>query len=46
MTVGATSSIGMQAAINCIKEFCDKRKLRINIAQTKTVVFKRGRDFK
>jgi hypothetical protein len=42
LAVGTTTSIGMQRAINSIKEYCEERKLKINTSKTKTVVFKKG----
>jgi hypothetical protein len=41
LALGATSSTGMQQAINCINEFCDEWELKINIAKTKIKVFKK-----
>jgi hypothetical protein len=42
LAVGATTIIGLQRAINCIKDFCEKWSLKINVAKTKTVMFKKG----
>jgi hypothetical protein len=35
LAVGTTISIGMQRAINSIKEYCEEWELRINISKTK-----------
>jgi hypothetical protein len=40
--VGATTIIGLQRAINCIKDFCDEWNLKINGAKATIVVFKKG----
>jgi hypothetical protein len=37
-----TTSIRMQRAISSIKEYCEERKLKININKTKILVFKKG----
>jgi hypothetical protein len=42
LAVGATTIIGLQRASNCIKDFCDEWNLKINVAKTKIVVFKKG----
>jgi hypothetical protein len=42
LAVGATSTIGLQRAINCIKYYCDEWSLKINLTKTKIVVFKKG----
>jgi hypothetical protein len=42
LAVGATT-IGLQRAINCIKDYCDEWSLKINVTKTKIVVFKKGR---
>jgi hypothetical protein len=42
LAVGTTTSIGMQRAINRIKEYCEEWKLKINTSKTKIVVFKKG----
>jgi hypothetical protein len=39
LAVGATTRIGLQRAINRMKDFCEERSLKINVAKTKTVVF-------
>ena len=36
------SSIQLQRQINCIADFCDKVKLKVNIDKTKIVVFRNG----
>jgi hypothetical protein len=41
LAVGATTRIGLQRAISCIKDFCEEWSLRINIVKTKIVVFKK-----
>jgi hypothetical protein len=28
--------------INCLKDFCEERSLKINVTKTKTAVFKKG----
>jgi hypothetical protein len=33
--------IGLQRAINCIKDFCEEWSLKINVTKTKIVVFKK-----
>jgi hypothetical protein len=40
--VGATTMIGLRRAISCIKDFCEEWNLKINVAKTKIVVFKKG----
>jgi hypothetical protein len=40
--VEATTVIGLQRAINCIKDFCKEWSLKINVTKTKIVVFKKG----
>jgi hypothetical protein len=42
LAVGATTIIGLQRAINCIKDFCEKWSLKINVANTKIEVLKKG----
>jgi hypothetical protein len=42
LAVGATTIIGLQRAINCIKDFCEEWSLQINVANRKIVVFKKG----
>jgi hypothetical protein len=42
VAVGATTTIGLQRAINCIKDYCDEWSLKINVTKTKIVVFKKG----
>jgi hypothetical protein len=42
LAVGATTIIGLQRAINCIKDFCEEWSLKINVTKTKIVVFKKG----
>jgi hypothetical protein len=42
LAVGATTGIGLQRAINCVKDFCEKWGLKINVDKTKTAVFKKG----
>jgi hypothetical protein len=42
LAVGTATSIGMQRAINSIKEYCEEWKLKINTSKTKIVVFKKG----
>jgi hypothetical protein len=42
LTVGATTTIGLQRAINCIKDCCDEWSLNMNETKTKIVVFKKG----
>jgi hypothetical protein len=42
LAVGATTIIGLQRAINCIKDFCDEWSLKINVAETKIVMFETG----
>jgi hypothetical protein len=42
LAVGTTTSIGIQRAINSIKEYCEEWKLKINNSKTKTLVFKKG----
>jgi hypothetical protein len=42
LAVGATTTIGLQRAINCIKYFCEEWSLKINVTKTKIVVFKKG----
>jgi hypothetical protein len=42
LAVGATTIIGLQRVINCIKDFCEERNLKINVAKTKIAVFKKG----
>jgi hypothetical protein len=37
-----TTSIGMQRAVNSIKEYCEQWKLKINTNKTKIEVFMRG----
>jgi hypothetical protein len=43
LAVGATTIIGLQRAISCIKDFCEEWSLKINVTKTKIVVFKKGR---
>jgi hypothetical protein len=40
--VGATTTIGLQRAISCIKDYCDEWSLKINVTKTKIVVLKKG----
>jgi hypothetical protein len=42
LAVRTTTSIGMQRAINSIKEYCEEWKLKINTNKTKIAVFKKG----
>jgi hypothetical protein len=42
LAVGATTIIGLQRAINSIKDFCEEWSLKINVSKTKIVVFKKG----
>jgi hypothetical protein len=42
LAVGATTKIGLQRAIICIKDFCEEWSLKINVTKTKIVVFKKG----
>jgi hypothetical protein len=42
LAVGTTTSIGMQKAINSIKEYGEEWKLKINTSKAKIVVFKKG----
>jgi hypothetical protein len=42
LAVEATTITGLQRAINCIKDFCEEWSLKINVARTKIVVFKKG----
>jgi hypothetical protein len=42
LAVGATTIIGLQRAINCIKDFFEECCLKINVTKTKTRVFKKG----
>jgi hypothetical protein len=42
LAVGATTIIGLQRAIICIKDFCEEWSLKINVCKTKIVVFKKG----
>jgi hypothetical protein len=35
-------TIGLQRAINCLKDFCEERSLKINVAKIKIIVFKTG----
>jgi hypothetical protein len=42
LAVGATTIIGLQRAINCIKDFCEEWSLNINVTKSKIVVFKKG----
>jgi hypothetical protein len=39
--VGATTIMGLQRAISCIKDFCEEWSLKINVTKTKIVVFKK-----
>jgi hypothetical protein len=41
LSVGATTRIGLQRAINCVKDFYEEWGLKINVP--KTMVFKKGR---
>jgi hypothetical protein len=41
LAVGATTIIGLQRVINCVKDFCGEWSLKINVAKTKIVVFKK-----
>jgi hypothetical protein len=41
LAVGATIRIRLQRAMNCIKDFCEERSLKINTAETKKAVFKK-----
>jgi hypothetical protein len=41
LAVGATT-IGLQRAISCIKDYSDEWSLQINVTKTKIVVFKKG----
>jgi hypothetical protein len=43
LAVGATTRIGLQRAINCVKDFCEEWGLKINVDKTKVLVFKKGR---
>ena len=38
----SNSSIQLQRQINCIADFCDKVKLKVNIDKTKIVLFRNG----
>jgi hypothetical protein len=40
--VGATTRIGLQRAINSIKDFYEEWNPKINVAKTKIIVFKKG----
>jgi hypothetical protein len=42
LAVGGTTIIGLQRVINCMKDFCEEWSLKINVAKTKIVVFKKG----
>jgi hypothetical protein len=42
LAVGATTRIGLQRAVNCVKDFCEELILKINVDKTKVVVFKKG----
>jgi hypothetical protein len=42
LAVGATTRIGLQRAINCVKDFCEEWGLKINVGKTEVVVFKKG----
>jgi hypothetical protein len=42
LAVGTTTGIGMQRAINRMKEYCEECKLKINTSKTMIVVFKKG----
>jgi hypothetical protein len=42
LAVRITTSIGMQRAINSIKEYCEEWNLKINTNKTKIVLFKKG----
>jgi hypothetical protein len=42
LAVGATTIIGLQRVISCTKDFCEEWSLKINVAKTKIVVFKKG----
>jgi hypothetical protein len=42
LAVGATTIIGLQRAISCIKDFCEEWSLKINVTKIKIVVFKKG----
>jgi hypothetical protein len=42
LAVEATTTIGLQRAINCVKDYCDEWSLQINVTKTKIVVFKKG----
>jgi hypothetical protein len=42
LAVGATTRIGLQRAINYVKDFCEEWGLKINVDKTKIVVFKKG----
>jgi hypothetical protein len=40
--VGATRIIGLQRTTDCIKDFCEECSLKINVVNTKLVVFNKG----
>jgi hypothetical protein len=42
LAVGATTTIGLQMVINCIKDYYDECNLKINVTKTKIVVFRKG----
>jgi hypothetical protein len=42
LAVEATTRIRLQRGINCVKDFCEEWSLKINVAKTKRVVFKKG----
>jgi hypothetical protein len=41
LAVGATTIIGLQMAIDCIKDSCERRSLKINVTKKKIVVLRR-----
>jgi hypothetical protein len=41
LAVGATTRIGLQRTINCVKDFCEEWGLKMNVDKTKVVVFKK-----
>jgi hypothetical protein len=42
LAVGVTTRIGLQRAINYVKDFCEECGLKINVDKTKVLVFKKG----
>jgi hypothetical protein len=42
LAVGATTTIGLQRAINCIKDYCDKWSVKINVTNTKILMSEKG----